>query len=46
MGLQQEAVRGAMWSALEKWGAQLVSTAILLLLARLLTLPLLLALEA
>ncbi|MEM1239561.1 MAG: MOP flippase family protein [Cyanobacteria bacterium P01_H01_bin.26] len=36
MGLQQEAVRGAMWSALEKWGAQLVSTAIFLLLARLL----------
>ncbi|MEM9161801.1 MAG: lipopolysaccharide biosynthesis protein [Cyanobacteria bacterium P01_F01_bin.4] len=36
MSLRQKAIRGAMWSALEKWGAQLVSTAIFLLLARLL----------
>lgn len=36
MGLRQQAIRGAMWSAIEKWGAQLVSTAIFLLLARLL----------
>ncbi len=36
MSLRQKAVRGAMWSALEKWGAQLVSTIIFLLLARLL----------
>ncbi|MEM8805213.1 MAG: lipopolysaccharide biosynthesis protein [Cyanobacteria bacterium P01_G01_bin.38] len=36
MNLRQKAIRGAMWSALEKWGAQLVSTAIFLLLARLL----------
>ncbi len=36
MSLRQQAIRGAMWSAIEKWGAQLVSTAIFLLLARLL----------
>ena len=36
MSLRQRAIRGAMWSAIEKWGAQLVSTAIFLLLARLL----------
>ncbi|MEM1252504.1 MAG: MOP flippase family protein [Cyanobacteria bacterium P01_H01_bin.21] len=36
MSLRQKAIRGAMWSAIEKWGAQLVSTAIFLLLARLL----------
>lgn len=36
MSLRQQAIRGAMWSALEKWGAQLVSTVIFLLLARLL----------
>lgn len=36
MSLRQKAIRGAMWSAVEKWGAQLVSTAIFLLLARLL----------
>ncbi|NEZ58352.1 MOP flippase family protein [Adonisia turfae] len=36
MSLRQKAIQGAMWSAIEKWGAQLVSTAIFLLLARLL----------
>ncbi|MBX2864173.1 MAG: MOP flippase family protein [Leptolyngbyaceae cyanobacterium MAG.088] len=36
MSLRQKAIRGAMWSALEKWGAQLVSMVIFLLLARLL----------
>ncbi|MEO0456094.1 MAG: lipopolysaccharide biosynthesis protein [Cyanobacteria bacterium P01_A01_bin.114] len=36
MNLKRKAIRGAMWSAIEKWGAQLVSTAIFLLLARLL----------
>ncbi|MEM6837292.1 MAG: MOP flippase family protein [Cyanobacteria bacterium P01_C01_bin.120] len=36
MSLRQKAIRGAMWSAVEKWGAQLASTAIFLLLARLL----------
>ena len=36
MSLRQRAIHGAMWSAIEKWGAQLVSTVIFLLLARLL----------
>ena len=36
MSLRQKAIHGAMWSAIEKWGAQLVSTTIFLLLARLL----------
>ena len=36
MSLRQKAIHGAMWSAIEKWGAQLVSTIIFLLLARLL----------
>ena len=36
MSLRQKAIHGAMWSAVEKWGAQLVSTIIFLLLARLL----------
>lgn len=36
MSLRQKAIRGALWSAIEKWGAQLVSTTIFLLLARLL----------
>lgn len=36
MSLRQRAIRGAMWSAVEKWGAQIASTAIFLLLARLL----------
>lgn len=36
MGLRQKAIHGAIWSAIEKWGAQLVSTTIFLLLARLL----------
>ncbi|EKU98318.1 membrane protein involved in the export of O-antigen and teichoic acid [Leptolyngbya sp. PCC 7375] len=36
MSLRQKAIQGAMWSAIEKWGAQLVSTVIFLLLARLL----------
>ncbi|MEA5465668.1 MOP flippase family protein [Leptothoe sp. PORK10 BA2] len=36
MSLRQKAIRGAKWSALEKWGAQLVSITIFLLLARLL----------
>ncbi len=36
MSLKQNAIRGAMWSALEKWGGQFASTAIFLLLARML----------
>ncbi|MBE9076323.1 MOP flippase family protein [Romeria aff. gracilis LEGE 07310] len=36
MSLRQKAIRGAMWSAVEKWGAQLASTAVFLILARLL----------
>ena len=36
MNLKQQAIRGTVWSAIEKWGAQAVSTAIFLLLARLL----------
>ena len=36
MSLRQKAIRGTLWSAIDKWGAQLASTAIFLLLARLL----------
>lgn len=36
MSLRQQFLRGALWSAAEKWGAQLASTAVFLLLARLL----------
>ncbi len=36
MSLRQKTVRGAIWSAIENWGTQIVSTAIFLLLARLL----------
>lgn len=36
MSMRQKVLRGAMWSAAEKWGAQLASTAVFLLLARLL----------
>lgn len=36
MNLRQRAIQGTFWSAIEKWGGQLVSTAIFLLLARLL----------
>ncbi|PSN18836.1 colanic acid exporter [filamentous cyanobacterium CCP5] len=36
MSLGQRAIRGVMWSAAEKWGAQLFSTIVFLLLARLL----------
>lgn len=36
MSLRQKVIHGAVWSAVDKWGAQLVSTAIFLLLARIL----------
>jgi len=36
MSMRQKVLRGAMWSAAEKWGAQMASTAVFLLLARLL----------
>ncbi|MGB3765848.1 MAG: lipopolysaccharide biosynthesis protein [Phormidesmis sp.] len=36
MSLRQKVIHGTLWSAIESWGAQLASTAVFLLLARLL----------
>ena len=36
MSLRQKAVKGVFWSAIQKWGSQLISTGVFLLLARLL----------
>ena len=36
MSLRQKVIHGTLWSAVENWGAQLASTAVFLLLARLL----------
>ena len=36
MNIRQQFIRGALWSAIEKWGAQMASTVVFLVLARLL----------
>ncbi|NEQ55084.1 MAG: oligosaccharide flippase family protein, partial [Leptolyngbya sp. SIO3F4] len=36
MNLENKAVKGVLWSFIEKWGGQLISTAVFFLLARLL----------
>ena len=37
MNIKEKAVRGVAWSAIDKWGRQLISLIILTILARLLT---------
>jgi PST family polysaccharide transporter len=36
MSLRQKAIKGVFWSAIQKWGSQLISTGVFILLARLL----------